>query len=319
MNQKRKNVILLDSSDALYRYYHAKIDTIIVKHNEREMDVTALHYYMRYRYSLEKVFEFDKIIHILDPKGGSEYRKKLYPEYKQNRSPTPDDFLKQKTILPEILKSLNEYFVVEDGVESDDVIASLAHKYKNDGYGVLIISRDKDLLQLVKDDEIGVCSYMKDKSTNRNIHNIYDEAGVFKKFGVRPEQIPDFLAIVGDVSDNIKGIKDVGPKTATVWLDKYGDILNLMTHNDEIIGKKGDNLRKSMENLPLMKKLTTTQKNLKIEYPQNLNDMGIEEKEIIKRKNLALKFIKFDQIQIDNLNFLDKNNLNIKKNNTNIL
>ena len=251
-----KRILLLDSSAAMHRYHHSPSAPIITEYQQRSIEITALHRYLAYTSRLTSEFSFDQLIHVLDPPNGSTYRKTIYPEYKANRQESPPEFTLQKQLLPKVLTAFSQYWVQVSGVESDDVLATLARKYAERGDLVVVVTPDKDLLQLVEDGRISVARPTKDASGKNSIHVFMDEAAVFDKLGVRPEQVADYLAIVGDDSDNIKGVHKAGPKTAAQWLEQYGDLDTLMTQASQIKGKIGERLRESLGHLPLSRKLT---------------------------------------------------------------
>lgn len=250
-----KRILLLDSSAALYRYHHSPGQPILSSYQQKQINVTALHRYLAYTLEISRQFDFDQLVHVLDPEGGSIYRKELYPEYKAQRPPTPPEFAIQKKLLPKVLDAFGQYWIKKEGVEADDVISTLAHKHAERGDLVVVITPDKDLLQLVEDGRILIARPSKDAQGKR-IHDYMDENAVFQKMGVRPDQIPDLLALMDDSADNLKGVHKCGPKTAAKWLEEFGDLPTLMTHASTISGKIGDQLREALPRLPLMQKLT---------------------------------------------------------------
>ncbi len=179
---------------------------------------------------------------------GKTFRNDLYPEYKAHRPPMPDDLRVQIEPLQQIIRDMGLPLLIESGVEADDVIGTLAAEATRMGMQTLISTGDKDLMQLVNE-HVTLINTMGDIRT--------DVQGVMDKFGVRPEQIIDFLALVGDTADNIPGVYKCGPKTAAKWLAQYQTLENLIEHADEIKGKIGENLRAALEQLPLSKQLTT--------------------------------------------------------------
>ena len=179
---------------------------------------------------------------------GKTFRNDLYPEYKAHRPPMPDDLRVQIEPLQQIIRDMGLPMLIESGVEADDVIGTLAAEATRMSMQTLISTGDKDLMQLVNE-HVTLINTMGDIRT--------DAQGVMDKFGVRPEQIIDFLALVGDTADNIPGVSKCGPKTAAKWLAQYQTLENLIKHADEIKGKIGENLRAVLEQLPLSKQLTT--------------------------------------------------------------
>lgn len=183
----------------------------------------------------------DYIVFALDSDKGENFRKKLYPQYKENR-PTPPEDLKvqiQKGI--ELLKGMGFKLIEIPGFESDDVIASLVEWGKREGFGkIKILSTDKDLCQLIEDNRVTLYDFFKNLEIDRE--------GCFKKFGVYPEQFRDYLALVGDSTDNIPGVRGIGPKRARELLEKYHSLEEIYSHLEELpagIRKKLEEGRKS--------------------------------------------------------------------------
>jgi len=177
---------------------------------------------------------------------GKTFRHEAYADYKANRPPMPDELAAQIEPLYELVDAMGLARLVVEGVEADDVIATLARRARGDGQRVLISSGDKDLTQLV-DDAVVLEDTMQDRR--------YDPAAVEERFGVGPALIGDLLALTGDSSDNIPGIDNVGPKTAAKWLAKYGDLDAIIEQADDIGGKVGENLRAGLEQLRLSRRL----------------------------------------------------------------
>ena len=180
------------------------------------------------------------IIVVFDAKGKT-FRNDVYKEYKANRPPMPDDLREQLKPLKEIVKAIGFPLIEIAGVEADDVIATLVKKAKENNFKAVISSLDKDLMQLVEDP---ISTMM-----NTMTHQIFDEAKVFEKFGVKPSQIRDMLALTGDTSDNIPGVPKVGQKTAAKWLNEFGDLSTIKSNADGIKGVVGENLRNSLDDL----------------------------------------------------------------------
>ena len=187
------------------------------------------------------------------------FRSDIYPEYKAQRPPMPDEMPVQIKRIEQILEAMRIPVLRVEGYEADDVIGTVATRAAADGHRVLICSGDKDVLQLV-DENISVLDMKKDLET--------DLRTMTEQMGVSPQQFIDCLALQGDTADNIPGIPDVGPKTALEWIRRYGSIENLCKHADDIKGKRGDNLRKFKDRLALSKKLVTINRNipLNIDY-----------------------------------------------------
>ena len=192
---------------------------------------------------------------VFDPRGGS-FRNELYPEYKANRAKMPDDLRSQIEPIHTIIRLMGLPLLVVDGVEADDVIGTLATEARAKGVEVLISTSDKDMAQLVSP-EVTLINTMND--------SVMDEAGVEEKFGVRPDQIIDYLALVGDTSDNIPGVPKCGPKTAAKWLRQFETLDGVIEHAEDVKGKVGENLRASLDTLPLSYQLATIKLDVEME------------------------------------------------------
>jgi len=176
------------------------------------------------------------------------FRVKMYPDYKAHRPPMPDDMPVQIERIEQIMSAMNVPILRVDGFEADDLIGTLAKKAAKAGIDVYMCSKDKDMLQLV-----GERIFAFDIKTGAKT----DPASMKADMGITPAQFVDVLALQGDVSDNVPGVADVGPKTAMEWIQKYGSIDNLLANADQIPGKRGDNLRKSKDIVRLSKRLVT--------------------------------------------------------------
>ena len=197
--------------------------------------------------SLLKECQPSHIAVVMDAKGKT-FRHDLYYQYKANRPSMPDDLREQLEYIKKIIPAMGLPMISIPGVEADDVIGTLSVTATNEGYRVMIVSSDKDLTQLVND-RVEMVDTMKGTR--------FDPQGVTDKFGVPPEKIIEFLALVGDTSDNIPGIPKVGPKTAVKWLNEFGSLDEIVQNADSIKGKVGENLRGNLDQLALSKQLTT--------------------------------------------------------------
>ncbi|MCH5372978.1 MAG: DNA polymerase I, partial [Planctomycetes bacterium] len=189
----------------------------------------------------------DHIGVVFDAKGKT-FRNDIYPEYKANRPPMPEDLREQIEPLHEIIRARGLPLISVEGVEADDIIGTMSREATEQGYRVLISTGDKDMAQLVNGN-VNLINTMN--------NDFLDEAGVLEKFHVRPDQIVDYLALMGDASDNIPGVPKVGPKTAAKWISDYGSLQGVIEHADEIGGKVGENLRESLSFLPMSYQLAT--------------------------------------------------------------
>jgi len=239
----RPDLVLIDGSSYLYRAFHALPPLT----NSAGQPTGAVHGVLSMLLKFLRDFEPPHIAVVFDAPGKT-FRDELFAEYKANRPPMPDDLRAQTEPLLEAVEALGLPLLRIGGVEADDVIGTLAVRAATAGQQVLISTGDKDMAQLVND-HITLVNTMS--------NSVLDRAGVKAKFDVFPEQIIDYLALVGDSSDNIPGIDKVGPKTAAKWLNRYGTLDALLAHADEIEGKVGDNLRAGLATLALSRQLAT--------------------------------------------------------------
>jgi DNA polymerase I len=179
------------------------------------------------------------------------FRLEKYPEYKAGRSATPDEFRGQIDITKEVLVALGITVLAEPGFEADDVIATLATQAEDQGYRVLVVTGDRDSLQLVSDD----VTVLYPRKGVSELTRFTPEA-VLEKYGLTPRQYPDFAALRGDPSDNLPGIPGVGEKTATKWIAEYGSLQALVDNVDTVKGKVGDALRANLSHVVLNRELT---------------------------------------------------------------
>jgi len=237
------SIILVDGSSFLFRAFHALPPLT----NSRGEPTGAI---LGVANMLRKLLEqySDSHFAVVFDAPGKTFRDELFPDYKAHRPPTPDELKVQIEPLYELIRALGIPMLVEPGVEADDVIGTLARQAAAAGYSVIVSTGDKDMAQLV-DDRIMLENTMTDTRL--------DHDGVVEKFGVRPDQIIDYLALVGDTSDNIPGVPKVGPKTAAKWLGQYGSLEEIIRSADQIKGKVGENLRAALEQIPLAKQLAT--------------------------------------------------------------
>ena len=238
-----KPLILIDGSSWLYRAFHA-LPPLTNAKGEPTGAVYGMGNMLR---KLLREYEPDNIAVIFDPRGKT-FRNEIYADYKANRPPVPPELSSQFPVMRELIEALGLPVLQIDGVEADDVIGTLATRARADGRQVLIVTGDKDMAQLV-DDKVQLLDTMKGR--------VMDTAAVVEKFAVQPGQIIDYLALVGDTSDNIPGVPKVGPKTAAKWLGEYGDLQTIIERASEVGGKIGENLRNSLEILPMSQDLAT--------------------------------------------------------------
>ena len=236
-------VILVDGSSYLFRAYHA-LPPLITQDGQPTGAIYGVFNMLR---KLLQDYHPQYITAIFDSKETT-FRHTLYPKYKAHREKMPDDLQQQIPLLFDLIKALGLSLITVDGVEADDVIATLAKRFARQGNNVLIATSDKDMAQLVNQ-QIHLANTMTGI--------ILDEKGVEEKFGVSPHQIIDYLALIGDTSDNVPGVPKVGPKTAAKWLAQYNSLDTLLKHSDGIAGKIGETLRAHSHQLPLSRQLVT--------------------------------------------------------------
>ncbi len=207
--------------------------------------------------SLMNEYPKANIVAIFDAKGKT-FRNDLYPAYKANRPPMPDELRSQIEFIHRGVRALGIPLIAMQDVEADDVIATYAKQATQNGQTVLVASSDKDLAQIVNA-QVHLIDTMKKV--------IIDEAGVVAKYGVRPDQMIDLLTLMGDSSDNVPGVPKVGPKTAVKWLEEYGSLDEIVAHADDIGGKVGESFREFIPQLPLSKDLVTVRSELTVDPP----------------------------------------------------
>jgi DNA polymerase-1 len=246
--QAMKTLLLVDASSYLYRAFHALPDL----RNRAGEPTGAIYGVLNMLRRLHKDNPSDYSACVFDAKGRT-FRDDIYPAYKANRPPMPDDLGSQIAPLHECIRAMGWPLLEIEGVEADDVIASLVARAQAEGVRTLISSGDKDLTQLV-DPLVTMVNTMSNET--------FDEAGVAAKFGVRPDQIVDYLTLIGDSVDNIPGVDKVGPKTAAKWLQQFGTLEGVLAHADDIGGVVGENLRKARDWLPTARELLKVKRDL---------------------------------------------------------
>jgi len=257
MASKKPPFILVDGSSYLFRAFHALPPLT----NSSGQPTGAVYGVINMLKKLVSEYQPEHMAVVFDAKGKT-FRNDLYKEYKANRPPMPDDLRVQIEPLHDLVEALGYPKLVIKGVEADDVIGTLAIQAEALGMDVLISTGDKDMAQLVTD---------KVTLINTMNNSLMTPPAVEEKFGVRPDQIIDYLALVGDTSDNIPGVPKVGPKTAVKWLTQYESMESVIEHADEIKGKVGENLRDTVEQLPMSYQLATIVCDVELEDdPQGL-------------------------------------------------
>jgi DNA polymerase I len=250
-------MVLVDGSYYLFRAYHAIRDLSNAKGEPSGAIYGVIN--MVQKHLTEGGPDYFAI--VFDAKGKT-FRNDLYKEYKANRPPMPDDLATQIQPLHDLIRALGIPLVMIEGVEADDVIATLARQAANKNIKTIVSTGDKDLAQMVND-RIHLINTMS--------NTYFDHEGVVKKYGVPPERIIDYLTLMGDNADNVPGVPKVGPKTAVKWLNEYGSLDEIIARADEIKGKVGENLREFLPQLPLSKELVTLKYDVELDcVPEDL-------------------------------------------------
>lgn len=266
--------ILVDGSSYLFRAFHAMPPLS----NSKGQATGAIFGVINMLGKLIEQYQPEKMAVIFDAKGPT-FRHEMYGEYKSHRPPMPEELSTQIEPIHEIVKALGLPLIVVEGVEADDVMGTLAYQATQAKHDTLISTGDKDLAQLVNE-HVTLINTMND--------TLMTPESVQEKFGVRPDQIIDYLALMGDASDNIPGIPKCGPKTAVKWLNAFGNINNLVENAPMIKGKIGENLRNNLEQLELSKQLTTIK--LDCDLPINLDDINRQNPDFEKLKELFSEY-----------------------------
>jgi DNA polymerase-1 len=254
----KKKLILVDGSGYLYRAYHALPDLS----TSSGVPTGAITGVINMLFKLIDDYDPEYFVVVFDAPGGS-FRNEIYQEYKAHRSKMPEDLREQIEPLKNIINALNFSTLVIPGVEADDVIGTISKKAESLDLDVLISTSDKDMAQLVTKDI---------RIINSNTQNLLDEKGVFEKFGVKPNQIIDYLTLIGDQSDNIPGVQGVGPKTAQKLLEEFVTLENLLANLDSIEGKKSiiEKIKNTLSDIPLFKHLVTI--DIKVDITHKIQD-----------------------------------------------
>ena len=261
---KEDPIILVDGSSYLYRAYHA----LPPLENSKKQPTGAIKGVI----SMIKKILIDHpdsdLAVVFDAKGKT-FRHEIYPEYKANRPPMPEDLVSQIEPIHKIIELMGIKLIMISGVEADDVIGTLAEQARKKKLDTVISTGDKDMTQLVCEN-VSVVNTMTGELLN--------ESGVKKKFGVPPEHITDYLALIGDKSDNVPGVEKVGPKTAVKWLDEYTNLKNIIKNSENLGGKVGENLRSSIDILNLAHDLVTIKKD--VELPFGIEELKVGKEDI---------------------------------------
>src|SRR5688572_2831512 len=263
-----KTLLLVDGSSYLYRAFHALPGLKSPKTGE---PTGAIYGVLNMLRKLAADYKPDALACVFDAKGKT-FRDAEYSEYKANRTPMPDDLGVQVAPLHEAVRALGWPMLMVEGVEADDVIATLTEGAKREGWRTVISTGDKDFAQLV-DARVSLVNTMSSE--------FLDIEGVKKKFGVPPEKFLDYLALIGDQIDNIPGVDKVGPKTACRWIEKYGSLEGVLAHADEITGLAGENLRKARDWLPKARQLLTIKRDVPLQV--EISDLTLKSNPALQR------------------------------------
>ena len=246
-----KELILVDGSSYLFRAFHALPPLV----NSRGQATGAVKGVINMIRSLIKSHPDANIAIVFDAKGKT-FRNEVYGEYKAHRPPMPDELRSQIEPIHDIIRAMGLPILIIPGVEADDVIGTLAHQATGLGQKTLISTGDKDLAQLVNE-HITLMNTMT--------REVLDIPGVEKKFGIGPDLIVDYLALMGDKADNIPGVPGVGPKTAVKWLLEYGSMEGIIENAASVGGKIGERLRENLDQLRLSHELATIKLDVELE------------------------------------------------------
>ena len=271
------DLVLVDGSSYVYRAFHAA-PAVARLATSRGEPTGAVLVVVNMLHKLLKDYQPRRIGVVFDAPGRT-FRDELFAEYKAQRPAMPDELRAQIGPLLEIIRAEGLPLLRVPGVEADDVIGTLARRAAQQGLKVLISTGDKDMAQLV-DGSITLVNTMTD--------TLLDRAGVKLKFDVFPEQIIDYLALIGDSSDNIPGIDKVGPKTGAKLLTQYGNLDNLITHVAEVPGKVGENLRAGLDTLELSRRLATIR--VDVELPPEVGDLTPRAPDVPKLRELYTRY-----------------------------
>ncbi|MDB9737929.1 DNA polymerase I [Gammaproteobacteria bacterium] len=277
MTNPNKKIFLIDGSSYLYRAFHA-MPPLTTSTGLPTGAVKGVTNMLR---NLRNENPNSHYLAIFDAKGKN-FRHSIYKDYKANRPPMPQELREQLAPLKSICNAMGMPVVEIPDVEADDVIATLAVMGAQRGIPMIISSLDKDLMQLVEDPLVKMVNTMNNK--------VYDVAGVQEKFGVHPDQIVDYLALVGDTSDNIPGVPKVGPKTAVKWLNEFKDLEGITQNAENFPGVVGQNLRDSIQDLDRNVELVTLKKDVDLSVSLDELLAATENQEELNKLFASLEF-----------------------------
>ncbi|MDP6264508.1 MAG: 5'-3' exonuclease H3TH domain-containing protein, partial [Pseudomonadales bacterium] len=285
--ENHRPLLLVDGSSYLFRAFHALPPLV----NSKGQPTGAIKGVISMIRKLIADNPEHNVAIVFDAKGKT-FRNDLYQAYKATRPPMPDDLRSQIQPIHDIVRLMGLPLLMQEGVEADDIIGTLAKQGTDLQVDVLISTGDKDMAQLVNE-HVTLINTMTD--TRMDIQGVKD------KFGVLPDQIIDYLALMGDTSDNIPGVPKVGPKTAVKWLNEYGSLDNIIANAHEISGKIGENLRAALDQLPLSHQLATIKLDVELDSGPTELVPGESDTEGLRKIFTELEFRQwldeFDQVE----------------------
>ena len=241
---KKPRLFLIDGSNYIYRAYYA----IRELSNSSGFPTNAIYGFTNMLIKLCRDWEPDYIAVVFDLKGPT-FRHEIYDLYKANRKTMPDDLIPQVPYIKDVVRGFSMPVIEEEGMEADDIIGTLVKTYASEGMETVIVSGDKDFMQLVSDDVL-LIDTMKEKT--------YDVEGVKERFGVEPDKVVDILGLAGDASDNIPGVPGVGEKTAIKLIEEFGSMEGVLENADRVKNKRTrNNLKEFADQARLSRDLAT--------------------------------------------------------------
>ncbi len=309
-------LLIVDGSAFLYRaFLNPNLKKMVTKDG---MPTNVIYGVLKMLKKLYKDFSAEFVAIVFDAKGKN-FRHEIFPEYKNNRKPMEESMIIQIQPVIDILTAEGYTIISKEGVEADDVIATLTNSAKQQNINVIIATLDKDLTQLVEtpnDENLPTIKWL-----NTTTNTLFNEEDVKEKYGVYPKNINDWLILVGDNIDNIPGVAKCGEKTATKWINEYGSLENLIVNADKIKGVVGENLRKAIPNFAMTKQLVSLKNDVK-DLPKiddlKLKKIDVEKLKLLYRKYELRQFLRElenGEITTKNANFQNSNNENAAENN----
>lgn len=275
-----KKLLIIDGHNVMFRAYYATAATGNLMRNKKSLPTNMIFGFINI---IQKVIK-DDYTHIVVAfdKGKKTRRHKMYEGYKATRAVTPDEFIVQMPYVYKFLEASNIKYYMSEDYEADDIIGSIANKFYNEVDEIDVLSNDNDLFQLIKEKENQL--YTKQKETIK-----YTEETLFEEKGIKPAQIPDYKGLIGDKSDNLKGVDGIGPISASNLLQKYSTLEEIYSHIDEIKGKTKEKLEAGKEDAFFTKDMAT----LDPSYPlkEGLDDFALCD---VNRESLSSLYVELD-------------------------